>query len=564
MGFIICGILLFYGMNYYFQPVWKDWNNYSTIYGFYEEPKNTIETLFLGASIVVDGITPAELYRDYGICAYNMGTEQQPMMASYYWMLEADRLHKDSLKTIVLDTSMLRRTPEEAFFQKSLDGMKFSKIKLIAIRDYTENINNIFNYLFPVLEYHKRWESFNITDFEKKSYKIDNEVRGYNFTVGKLIDNRLAEEIAVPDYYIDETVEKEALDKESLYYLKKMIQYCNQNQLELILIKTPAVSAWNIGYHNAVVEIADRYKLEFIDFNFEPYIDEIHYNEATDSKDASHLNYYGAKKLTKWMGGYLRDECGNTDVRENEKYNFMEDELQKYEQKVDEVLELEESIDIVEYIEAGMRNEKNVILITVKDEASQSLKSEQKKKLKALGLKKLANIENRDSYIGVIDNSYIVYERLDNAPTQREEKDKEKMKDTWDDLDLPQIKEEKKKNTEVLEIEYAYQFDKITVDLKSGGYLSGNISSCKINGNEYSNNARGINIVIYNKEEKKVINSRTFDTCVNSVELSSDLESELVKELQLKTKFDDMSEKVQQLYLYNEMCEKKKRSNSLN
>lgn len=41
------------------------------------------------------------------------------------------------------------------------------------------------------------------------------------------------------------------------------------------------------------------------------------------------------------------------------------------------------------------------------------------------------------------------------------------------------------------------------------------------------------------------------------MELSSDLESELVKELQLKTKFDDMSEKVQQLYLYNEMCERK-------
>lgn len=48
------------------------------------------------------------------------------------------------------------------------------------------------------------------------------------------------------------------------------------------------------------------------------------------------------------------------------------------------------------------------------------------------------------------------------------------------------------------------------------------------------------------------------------MELSSDLESKLVKELQLKTKFDDMSEKVQQLYLYNEMCEKKKRSDSLN
>ena len=104
--FMLIAWMIFGILDYFYQPVWKSWNNYNTINGFYKEPANTIETIFLGASIMVNGITPTELYRDYGICSYNLGTEQQPVMASYYWMLEAERLHADSLKTVVIDASM--------------------------------------------------------------------------------------------------------------------------------------------------------------------------------------------------------------------------------------------------------------------------------------------------------------------------------------------------------------------------------------------------------------------------------------------------------------------------
>lgn len=82
--------------------------------------------------MTVNGIIPIELYREYGICAYNLGTEQQPLMTSYYWLLETERLHKETLDTVVLDASMLRRTPIDEVYQKSLDGMKLSKVKLQA------------------------------------------------------------------------------------------------------------------------------------------------------------------------------------------------------------------------------------------------------------------------------------------------------------------------------------------------------------------------------------------------------------------------------------------------
>lgn len=91
---------LFVGLNFLAQPVWLDWNNYDTVQGFYEEPEDTIEVIFLGTSSVVNSIMPMELYEDYGICAYNLGTEQQPIMASYYWLEEAYRKHSKTFKDI--------------------------------------------------------------------------------------------------------------------------------------------------------------------------------------------------------------------------------------------------------------------------------------------------------------------------------------------------------------------------------------------------------------------------------------------------------------------------------
>ena len=41
---MMIGIGLFGMSNFFYQPAWTSWNNYDTTRGFYEEPKNTIET----------------------------------------------------------------------------------------------------------------------------------------------------------------------------------------------------------------------------------------------------------------------------------------------------------------------------------------------------------------------------------------------------------------------------------------------------------------------------------------------------------------------------------------
>jgi len=195
--------ILLVGMGRFFQPVWKDWNHYDTIHGFYEEPNNTIETIFLGASITANGIIPMELYKDYGICSYNLGTQEQPMLASYYWLLEAYRIHKEALKTVVLDVSMLRRSPHMAFYRKSIDAMHFSKIKYNAVKDYTKDFNETISYLIPLFSYHNRWLSLNKTDFQKAGYRPESCVRGYNFVTARYFNSSTYDVLEVSTYIED-------------------------------------------------------------------------------------------------------------------------------------------------------------------------------------------------------------------------------------------------------------------------------------------------------------------------------------------------------------------------
>lgn len=152
-------------------------------------------------------------------------------------------MHADSLKAVIIDASMFRRTPEAAFYQKAWDGMEFSMVKVQAAIDYSDGVNDAWNYFFPVLEYHTRWESLNLTDFEKKNYEAELGLRGYNFDIGRIVDVYSVDIIGISEYDVDETVEAAAFDKESLYYLNKIITFCREHQLKLVLMKTPAVNA---------------------------------------------------------------------------------------------------------------------------------------------------------------------------------------------------------------------------------------------------------------------------------------------------------------------------------
>ena len=118
-------------------------------------------------------------------------------------------------------------------------------------------------------------------------------------------------------------------------YLDKMVALCEENDVELVLIKAPSLyPVWYEEWDAQVEDYAAAHDLKYI--NFLEHTEEIGLDFSTDTYDAGlHLNLYGAVKLTDYFGEWLVEECELEDRRGEEELSVIWEEKQEffYEQK---------------------------------------------------------------------------------------------------------------------------------------------------------------------------------------------------------------------------------------
>ncbi len=394
------------------QPVWNAYN-YNSTYGFYEEPENTIETLFVGSSHVRSGITTMELYENYGICAYSIVTDSQPMEASYFWNEEVFRLHPETLDTVVLDVEKRRYGDYDAPFRKAIEPMHFSMVKVRAIKAYSDNFTDFIYNMVPLFSYHERWKELSEDDFTNFNLQPTVCLRGYTYSTAPWIDTADSfADISLPTRILDEDAEETVMNDGSSYYFEKIVSFCAAHDLQLLLIKTP--TDWSSGDHNAVQALADRYGLEFIDFNFDPWYTDSGLNIAEDMIDPVdtailHANFFGAQKITDCLGKLLINEYGNRDVRGDEKYAYMNEELEDYLRYTASTAVLQYT-DPCDYIRYALDQGDYTIFLSADGDAAAALTDDQRAYFASVGLVGLSGLMVAAPYLAVIDDGKIVAE----------------------------------------------------------------------------------------------------------------------------------------------------------
>ena len=100
----------------------------------------------------------------------------------------------------------------------------------------------------------------------------------------------------------------------SQWYLRAFDRFCEERGVALILVSTPSTTNWDYYYHNGVTIMAEALDIPYIDMNL--MSQEIPIDWQTDNYDGGdHLNYYGATKVTSYMGEYLHNTGLFTDKR---------------------------------------------------------------------------------------------------------------------------------------------------------------------------------------------------------------------------------------------------------
>ena len=289
---------------------------------FYQQPE-AYDVLFFGTSHVRNGIMPLELWEDYGLTGYNFGTSGASILTSYWGMINA--LDYAQPKLIVLDCCRIgqetKDNPRADMHALSLhdmfDPVRFSSNKLRAIFDLckdTEQEGNELEYLYPFSIYHSRWNPLTANDFSPQVLHTNGAVQMSSF------------EAPAP---MEPTEDKAPLSDAfpGVPYLKKFIEHCQSQGIEVLLTYLPYPASYeDLTAANAVEDIAQAYGVHYINFYKTDVVD-----YDIDMADASsHLNLYGAKKVTHYLGEFIAENYDLPDRREDPAYGWMDTQLAEY------------------------------------------------------------------------------------------------------------------------------------------------------------------------------------------------------------------------------------------
>ena len=271
----------------------------------YYKEKVPHDVIFFGDCDAYESYSPIKMYEEYGISAYIRGSGEQYICQTYY--LLKDVLRTETPKVVVLSIhNMQHDVPrKEAYNRMTLDGMRWSKDKVDAINVSMTEGETFASYVFPILRYHDRWNELTKTDFEHVFTKDITSHNGYYMRCDVMPQGKMPPMMPLIDREFGEN---------AMYYLDQIRILCDQNNIELLLVRAPIEYGWYEQWDQNIENYAAQYGLTYI--NFCDYTEEIGLDMSQDTYDGGfHLNLYGAEKLSVYFGQYLVDNYDLTDYR---------------------------------------------------------------------------------------------------------------------------------------------------------------------------------------------------------------------------------------------------------
>lgn len=323
------------------------------------EPRDSIDTVFIGNSDIYRAISPVDLFHQTGITSAIAGRPNKQLSEVPGDI--RDILRYQNPKTIVLETDCMFSGTNPGF-KKGISPLEAeaakvdvadqapSKAKAADVADQAPSKakaadvagqtpsktkaadvagqappkakasahQNIFdkckallqegdsaflaalNYKFPLVKYHDNWKHLKLTAFlqPRGKYHFSNKGMAYANTVK-----------AYPfgNEYMQLSGGKHAmLSEEKLDQFQKIYDLCDRNGVRLVLLTVPSANTWNKGKSDTVKQLAKKYDLTYYDYNRQLPAG---FDWATDSKDGgNHLNYAGASAVTKDLAKKLTDD----------------------------------------------------------------------------------------------------------------------------------------------------------------------------------------------------------------------------------------------------------------
>ena len=318
-----------------------DSSDIENIYGFYAEPENSLDMVMIGPSEVYTGYAPALAWEEYGLKSCNLSIGAVP--CNMYKSIVTEIVKRQKPKLLVISAAAFSQgnwnLTDEVYLRKWIDNMPMSQNKLDTVKTIPKNINkddekvkdNISDTLyFPLEKYHGNWKDPEAvyTSFVTRAYMRlsgGGYLKGFYSKTGITGGRDNLANIGQP------TKEAYMLTDECRAYLKELLSYCNKLGIEHVLLLQPPheTQAADKSGLEQIESITKEYGYDFLDLSTD-YESIAGIDDSHDFADFEHLNAYGAKKVTKYLGAYLTEHYDLPDRREDSAYAAWDTQYEAY------------------------------------------------------------------------------------------------------------------------------------------------------------------------------------------------------------------------------------------
>ena len=222
------------------------WLRPTSISFFYDEPKNSLDVVYIGSSNAYVHFNTTLAYQEYGFTTGMLSNDSQPFIATKYLLKEAAKYQKPSLYIIdimrVVDNLNI---VDEGGLRKTIDSMKFSQNRIDLINEvfqYTDAEEDYPNFYFSFLNYHNSWKNITVANF----IKVNHLYKGYYFL-------SKSAEIDPQTKYPWNSEEVKELAPENEKVLKDLIKYIKDNDLEVLFVIPERVYKDGGIYYNQMI-----------------------------------------------------------------------------------------------------------------------------------------------------------------------------------------------------------------------------------------------------------------------------------------------------------------------
>ena len=314
---IIFLIILCIGFIYIFKILWISPTSVSS---FYEEPNNSLDVVYIGASNAYVHFNTVLAYNLYGYTTGLLSADSLPLATAKNLIKESEKTQHPSL--YIVDLTKATDSIDSysgAELRKTIDSMKFSLNRIDTINEvlkYKKDITkkDYIDYYFSFFMYHNKW----------KKPTIRNIIRNESFYKGYLFEEITTKIQQVDKYnWVDNIM---PLQEETKQILNSLMDYIKLNNLNvLFVIPTRTFNEETNMKLNSVIEIIHNNNFKVINFNT---LDVIDWN--TDFYNTTHLNVYGSTKYTLYFAKYLNDNYHLENHKNDNRYNSWNQEYERF------------------------------------------------------------------------------------------------------------------------------------------------------------------------------------------------------------------------------------------